>query len=195
MQQAPARLRLRRAGRLQPQPRRPRHQRAVHRHAPVRHVRGAGGAGRGDSSLGPEGRRARFPSASSTVCTATPGEARRCCKHGELITAVELPARRRSPAVALPEGARPAALRVRAGVGGGGAGSQGRHDHRRRAWRWAAWRTSRGARRGGEGILVGAQPGEPTFRRAAEAATARRAAAQAQRASRSSWQARHRAAR
>ena len=56
VQQAPARLRLLGAGRLQPQPRGPRHQRPVHRHAPVGHVRGAGRAGRGGPHARAQGR-------------------------------------------------------------------------------------------------------------------------------------------
>ena len=50
---------------------------------------------------------------------------------GELITAIVRPGRRRGAALALPEGARPRLLRVRAGLGRGGTRDRGRRDPRR----------------------------------------------------------------
>ena len=71
VQQAPTRQRVWRAGGLQPHPRHPRPERPVHRHAPERHVRGDGRAGRRRARAGAQGRTADSPSRSSTACPAT----------------------------------------------------------------------------------------------------------------------------
>ena len=71
--------------------RHPGRQRALHRHASLRHVRGAGGAGRdGARALG--ARRARASrSPTSTACPATARTSTRTLAPDELITHIELP--------------------------------------------------------------------------------------------------------
>ena len=93
VQQTPARQRVRRAGRLQPHPRDPGHERALHRHPPERHVRGPGRAGRRGARAGAEGR-------TGDPLRGVSPPARRASRvdtnlqPDELITAVDLPARR-----------------------------------------------------------------------------------------------------
>ena len=68
----------------------------------------------------------------------------------------------------LPQDPRPPVLCVRAGVGRGGAGARRRHASRRRAWRSAASRTSRGAITAAEAALRGQPATEATFAQAAD---------------------------
>ena len=79
----------------QPHPRDPRRQRALHRDAPLRHVRGARRArGRRCMSPGPAAS-APSRSPSSTACPATRPELDTTLGRGEIVTAVELPAEAR----------------------------------------------------------------------------------------------------
>ena len=95
------------------------------------------------------------PRASSSIPIAqffrqpgsTPDQRAHDLRPGELIVAVEVPSRARDAPVGLPEGARPAVVRIRAGVGRGGAG------HRRRA-RCAR---PRRRRRGGDRTVAAAR--------------------------------------
>ena len=86
----------------------------------------------------------------------------------EIITAVELPAAGLRDELQLSEDPRPALLRVRAGFGRGRAGARRRHASRRRGWRSAASRTSRGAIRRRRRRCAGRLPIEAAFARAAD---------------------------
>ena len=159
--------------RRQPHPCHPGRQRALHRHASVRHVRRAGGA-RGDGAVdGPGGERA-IPFADFHRLPGDKPRARHQSRPREMITAVELPPKAFAEALHLSQAARPAVLCLRAGLGGGGARDRRRHDRRARLalggvahkpWRDAggggaaasASRRSEASSRGRRSILRGAQ--------------------------------------
>ena len=150
MQQARARLGLRRDRRRQPHPRHPRRQRALHRHASVRHVRGAGGARGAGARHRAAAASAPSRSPISTACRATSRDIDNTLGAGELITAVELPPEGFARALHLPEAARPPLLCVRARVGRGGARAGRRPTISRRAPRAGRRRAQAVARpRGG----------------------------------------------
>ena len=117
VQQARAGLGLLGARRLQPQPRHPRHERALHRDASVGPARRARGARRDGArrARARTGERDRLPSPTSTCCRATHPERETVLRPGELITAIDLPALPFARTVALPQGPRSRELRVRAG--------------------------------------------------------------------------------
>ena len=98
---------------------------------------------------------------------------------GELITAVELPPLAFARALALPQGARPRVLRLRARLGGRRARRRATASCATAASRSAAWRTSRGARVRAEEALRGAPATEEAFGAAADAELAEAAAAAA----------------
>ena len=79
-------------------------------------------------------------------------------EHGELITAIDLPAAARGRQVGLPQGAGPGVLRVRAGLGGRRAGGHRRHGHATSASPSAASPTSRGGRPGPRRRCAAARP-------------------------------------
>ena len=116
--------------RLQPQPRDPRRLRRVRRHPPVRRRRRLRRPG-GDRApaWARTGERAvalrRLPAAARQH-----PDREQALRPGELITAVEIPALPRPLAVRLPQGARPAELRVRPDLGRGRAAHPGRRDPR-----------------------------------------------------------------
>ena len=155
--------------RVQPHPRDPGHERALHRHPPVGHVRRAGRPG-GGRPRHRAGRRARAsPSPSSTACPATRPHIDTNLRPDEIITAVDLPAQGLRRALRVPEGPRPRVLRVRAGVGRRRAGDGRRDDH---------GGAPRAGRRGAQALAQTARPrrccgaGRPrgtTSERAAEA--------------------------
>ena len=87
----------------------------------------------------------------------------------ELITAVELPPLPVAAELALPQGARPRLVRLRAGLGGRGAGRRRDGTSRRCGSRSAASRTKPWRAHEAERVLLGAPATEETFRRAAEA--------------------------
>ena len=85
---------------------------ALHRHPPVGHGRRAGRARRRRRVIGPAATR-DDPAGRPAPAARRRPERDTVLEHGELITAVELPPLR-SPRSALPQGARPRLLRVRA---------------------------------------------------------------------------------
>ena len=78
--------------RPQPHPCHPGHQRSLHRHPSLRHVRGAGRAGCHGACRGPDRARARIAFADfHRLPGDTPAISTTRWRHGELITAIELP--------------------------------------------------------------------------------------------------------
>ena len=132
-------------GGLPPQPRDPRRVRGVHRDASVRHGGRAGRARRRRARAGPGGERT-IPLLDFHRLPGDEPQRDTVLEHGELITAVDLPPLAVRGALALPQGARPRVVRVRARLGRRGARRRRRRGARRAASRWAASRTSRGAR-------------------------------------------------
>ena len=171
VQQARAGQRLPRARGLPPQPRDPRRIGGVHRDASVRHGGRAGGARRRRARAG-TGRRAvdparRFPPLARRRAAARHrARARRADHRGRSAAA------RVRGAVGVPQSARPRVVRVRARVGRRGARRRRRHACATCGSRWAASRTSRGARRRAEDVLRGAPASEEVFRHAADAVLA-----------------------
>ena len=98
LQQARARLGLRRGHGSGPDARDPRRERALHRAACLRPLRRAGRARRDGAHPGPGRRRAASRSPSSTCSRASGRTSRPCSTHGELITGVDIPCRRRARA-------------------------------------------------------------------------------------------------
>ena len=153
----------------QPHARDPRHQRRLHRDAPLRHVRGAGRAGGARStSAGPAGERViafadfhRLPGDTPQRDTNLDAD--------EIITAVELPPQGFAGELHLSEDPRPPVLCVRACVRRGRARDSTAAPSRRRASRSAASRTSRGAIAQAEAALQRAAcRSRATFARAAD---------------------------
>ena len=168
-------------------PRDPRHERALHRHPPVGHVRGAGRAGGGRPG-DRAGRRARDP-----VRRVPPPARRHAAPRHE--PAARTRSSRRSTCrprgfaehSRLPEGPRPHVLRLRAGLGRRGAGDGRRARSRRRASRWAAWRTSPGATARPRRCCAGEPASADDFRARGRRRPARTPGASATTPSRSSW--------
>ena len=165
LQQARARQRLLGDRRRQPHARHPRRQRALHRHPPVRHVRGAGRAGRRRCTCAARAASAPSRSPTSTACPATRPQLdttlaarradhghRRCRRDGFAAASRYLKLRdRASYAFALVSVA--AALELDGGT------------HRAtRASRWAASRTSPGATAQAEALLRGQRPARRSLR-------------------------------
>ena len=140
-------------------------------------------------SAGPTGERGdrvrRFPSAAGRHAGARHQSAAR----RDLITAVDLPARGLRQELHLSEAARPPVLRLRAGLGRGGARDRRRHDQRRRASRWAASPTSRGATRRRRHCCAGKPADAEQLRARAADLMLRDAQATSTTTSRSSWRA------
>src|SRR6185312_6874413 len=136
LQQAQPRQRLRRARRSQPQTRRARHEQPVHRHLSRRFRAGPDRAGR----RGGDRRRPRQQG--DPVRRASPRARRHAADRddadaGRADRRLYAAGRAVDAALAVPEGARPRILRVRAGLGGGGARpvERGRQRGAGRAWR------------------------------------------------------------
>ena len=108
-------------------------------------------------------------------------------EHGELITAIELPPLPCGAALALPEGARPRLLRVRARLGRGRARPRRRPRPRRAHRAGRRRRPSRGAPAAVEAALRGQPLDERTLRRGRRRGRRGRDAAAATTRSRSSW--------
>ena len=100
---------------------------------------------------------------------------------GELIVAVDLPAVAVRRALALPEGARPGQLRVRAGLGGRRRSTCTTASCATPRSRSAASRTSRGASPRPKQALIGRPLDDASIAAASDAPARRRAAAPAQR--------------
>ena len=180
--------------RLHPLPRRSSGPPAVHgtmpaRHAPLRHGGGAGRARRAGASCSAPTASAACPFAELHRLPGDDPHRDTVLEHGELITAVELPAAARGRQVGLPQGARPGVLRVRAGLGGRRAGGRRRHGRATSASRSAASPTSRGGPPGPRTRCAAHRPTRGGFRAAAEAElpTPRRSRSTAATASRSRW--------
>ena len=103
----------------------PWHQRALHRHQPIRHVRGHGGAGSNNPCPGSErptrNRIRRFSSPAGKHATS-----RNRAGAGRPYHPRHAPAANRRKQAALSQAARSRVLRIRSGIGSGGA-----HDHQR----------------------------------------------------------------
>ena len=114
-------------------PRDPGHERALHRHAPLRHVRRARRA-RGAACWRPA-RTASAASRSPTsiACRATRRSIDSNLRPDEIITAIELPPQGFAPELQLSEDPRSPVLCVRAGIDRGRPRGRGRHDQGRRA--------------------------------------------------------------
>ena len=90
----------------------------------------------------PRGRRHRLPPAARRDAAPRDRPGGRRADHGRRAAGAA-----RGRPLALPQGARPGLVRVRAGLGRGGPGRRGRPDHERRGWRSAVSRPSRGGQR------------------------------------------------
>ena len=173
--------------RLQPQPRDPGHERALHRDAPVRHVRRARGAG----GRRPRGR-ARAASApsrspSSTACPATRPHLDTNLGPDELITRGRPARRGLRRASHLPEGPRPHCPTPSPWSRSPPRWRWTAARSRRPASRWAAWRTSPGAIPEAEALLRGQPADRRQLQRGGRRHPARRHGASSTTPSRSSW--------
>ena len=136
VQQARSGQRLRGAGGLQPRSRDPGHERALHRHPPLRRGGSARGVRRGRPHGGPGRRgvdrvRRLLPASRRNAGTRASAGARRADRRHRGAGRAD-----RAP-FGLSEVPRPAVVRIRAGVGRGGARNRGRgRDQRAAGVRW-----------------------------------------------------------
>ena len=145
------------------------HERTLHCHEPVRHVRRHGGA-RGDDSRARAERFAchpdrRFSSLARRHAAPRDRAGTRRPDHACRAAAAEI-----GKQALLFEAARPSFVRIRAGLGGGHSRNRKRNSHRARELRWAASGRSRGDRPRPKPRSSARPANSANFRKAAEAA-------------------------